>query len=72
MKRFLLLVCTSVFILLQSCNNSNNAEPAHTHDDGSTHGHDTVKPLQQEFTITDTIKKDTSTHSHDDGKKHDH
>lgn len=57
-----------------SCHtNSTNEPDTHTHDDGSIHtGHDTTKPVQQEFNVVDTTKKDTTTHTHADGEKHDH
>ena len=72
MKKILLLAGISAFVLLTSCNNKSEANGNHLHDDGSTHtDHDTSKPVQQEFNINDSIKKNTSTHTHD-GQKHDH
>jgi hypothetical protein len=57
-----------------SCNNNPKTESGtHTHDDGSVHtDHDTSTPVQEEFRVTDTIKKDTSSHTHPDGEKHSH
>jgi hypothetical protein len=67
------LAIISLFVLLSSCNNNSETKNTHQHDDGSTHiDHDTTKPVQQEFNVTDTIKNDTSSHSHDDGNKHSH
>ena len=73
MKKILLLAGISAFVFSTSCNNKTEANGNHLHDDGSTHAdHDTSKPVQQEFNVNDSIKKDTSIHTHDDGKKHDH
>lgn len=74
MKKFFIGTCMALAITLSmSCSNENTAESGtHTHDDGSVHtDHDTTKPVQEEFKVTDTIKSDTS-HSHDDGKPHAH
>lgn len=73
MKKVLLLASISAFVLTTSCNNGTEKKDTHTHDDGSTHAdHDTTKPVQQEFNVADTTKKDTSTHTHADGEKHSH
>lgn len=72
MKKILLLAGISVFILTTSCNNNAESNTTHKHDDGSVHDHDTTIPTQQEFIVTDTVKKDTSSHSHENGKKHSH
>lgn len=72
MKMLFLLASISAFVFTTSCNSGTDNKDTHKHDDGSTHAdHDTIKPVQQEFNINDSIKKDTSTHTHD-GKKHDH
>lgn len=72
MKKALLLACVCAFLLAVSCNNKSENKGTHTHDDGSTHSdHDTAKPAQQEFNVTDTSsKKDTGSHTHEDGTKH--
>ena len=73
MKKILLLASISIFVLTTSCNNSNESKNTHLHEDGSTHDdHDTIKPVQQEFNVADTTKKDTTTHTHEDGEKHSH
>ena len=56
-----------------SCNDTETG--THTHKDGTSHaGHDTVKPKQEEFIVTDSTHKDSNgkEHSHSDGKKHSH
>ena len=59
-----------------SCNNNSKTEPGtHTHEDGSTHiDHDTTKPKQQEFKVSDSTRKDSTgkEHTHKDGSKHSH
>ena len=73
MKKILLLASISIFVLTTSCNNSNESINTHLQEDGSTHDdHDTIKPVQQEFNVADTTKKDTTTHTHTDGEKHSH
>ncbi len=73
MKKLILLASISIFVITSSCNNNSETKNTHQHDDGSTHtDHDTSKPVQQEFNVADTTKKDSTTHSHDDGKKHSH
>ncbi len=74
MKKILLLSGLAVLVFTTACNNNNaNKEGAHQHEDGSTHDHaDTVKPAQQEFQVTDSLKKDTTGHTHTDGEKHSH
>ncbi|MFT3845483.1 MAG: hypothetical protein QM725_10545 [Lacibacter sp.] len=73
MKKALLIASIAVFALTTSCNNNSKPEGTHTHEDGSTHDdHDTTKPVQQEFNVADTTKKDTTTHTHADGEKHSH
>lgn len=74
MKKLLLFAIIPSFILITSCNNTEESkEKTHQHDDGSTHAeHDTTKPAQQEFNVVDTTKKDTTKHSHADGEKHSH
>ncbi len=74
MKKSLLLACISAFIITTSCNN-NSAETknTHIHEDGSAHkDHDTTKPVQQEFNVADTIKKDSAVHTHKNREKHSH
>jgi hypothetical protein len=72
-KLFFVLI-TGAMLTLYSCgNNSKSEKGTHKHEDGSTHSdHDTTKPSQQEFKVTDTTKKDTATHKHADGKEHSH
>ena len=75
MRKALLFACICAFMFGSSCNNNKTSkEGTHTHSDGSTHDdHDTTKPAQQEFNVTDTSgKKDTGIHTHDDGTKHAH
>jgi hypothetical protein len=74
MKKLLLLASITAFVITTSCNNNSKSEGTHTHEDGATHTDhkDTVKPVQQEFTVSDTTKKDTTTHTHADGEKHSH
>lgn len=73
MKKILLLSGITAILFTSACNNKSNEEGAHQHEDGSTHVHaDTVKPAQQEFQVTDTLKKDTTAHTHKDGEKHSH
>lgn len=73
MKRILLLPGITAILFTSACNNKSNEKGAHKHEDGSTHVHaDTVKPAQQEFQVTDTLKKDTTAHLHKDGEKHSH
>lgn len=68
----MVLLCGAVTVNY-SCGENKQEPGTHTHDDGSTHAdHDTTKPVQEEFKVTDTTKKDTSTHSHGDGKSHKH
>ena len=68
---FISSICTAMFLIV-SCNNNSKTD-THTHDDGSTHqDHDTTKPVQQEFNVADTTKKDTTAHTHEDGKPHTH
>ena len=74
MKRaFLFVLLCNATILFYSCG-SNSETKTHTHTDGSTHAdHDTTKPSQQEFNVTDTAKiTDTTTHTHEDGETHSH
>ena len=74
MKNVLLIssICAALFFVI-SCGNNNSQTDTHIHDDGSTHkDHDTTKPVQQEFNVADTTKKDTTTHTHADGEKHSH
>jgi hypothetical protein len=61
-------------VTIFSCD-SNKKSKTHTHEDGSAHAdHDTTKPEQQEFTVGDTMSKDTTgkEHTHKDGEKHSH
>lgn len=73
MKRILFVTIMAIGFMFGACNNSSK-EDTHTHDDGSTHSdHDTTKPKQHEFKVSDTTnKKDTGNHTHDDGTKHSH
>ena len=69
---FVSSICAAMFFV-SSCGNNNSKTDTHIHEDGSTHSdHDTTKPVQQEFNVTDSIKKDTTTHKHDDGSTHSH
>jgi hypothetical protein len=74
MKRILLFAFIGIFLTITSCENNSKSEGTHTHEDGATHTDhkDTIKPEQQEFTVSDTAKKDTTTHTHADGEKHSH
>ncbi len=73
MKKTLLLASFAAIVLTISCNNNAETKNEHTHDDGSSHAeHDTTKPVQQEFNVADTTKKDTTTHTNEDGEKHSH
>jgi protein involved in sex pheromone biosynthesis len=76
MKKTLVLACAGFLITLSACNNNSKTENkgTHTHEDGSTHDdHDTTKPVQKEFKVTDsTNKADTGTHKHADGTTHSH
>lgn len=73
MKKILLLTSISAFVSITSCNSGTEKKDSHIHDDGSTHtNHDTIKPVQQEFNVADTVKKDTTTHTHAGGEKHAH
>ena len=67
------LICIALFSIV-SCGNSPESK-THTHEDGSTHAdHDTKKPEQEEFVVSDTINTDTISkeHTHEDGVKHSH
>lgn len=73
MKKVLLIssICAALFLIV-SCGNNDSKTDTHQHDDGSSHAdHDTVKPVQQEFNVADTAKKDT-THTHAEGEEHSH
>lgn len=73
MKKLFLIASISAFVFTTSCNSGTEKKDTHKHDDGSTHtDHDTTKPVQQEFNVADTIKKDTATHTHPNGAKHSH
>ena len=78
MKKILLLTGITVLVFTTACNNESKNEDVHKHEDGTEHAHaDTVKPAQQEFVVTDSLrtdslKKDTSAHSHEGGEKHSH
>lgn len=74
MKKIFFLASICAFVLITSCNNNNTeSKNTHQHEDGSAHDdHDTTKPVQQEFNVTDTTKKDTIGHTHKDGEKHSH
>ena len=75
MKKIFFTGCLSVFLFsIVACNDDAKAD-THTHDDGSTHqAHDTVKPAQEQFNVTDTTHTDTTgkEHTHKDGDKHAH
>lgn len=74
MKKLLFIssICAAILFTV-SCGNNDSKTDTHLHDDGFTHqAHDTTKPVQQEFNVADTTKKDTSANTHDDGKKHTH
>ncbi len=72
MKKFILFGCFAASLLVVACNNTKKESGTHKHDDGSTHSdHDTTNPVQQEFNVADTAKKDTS-YTHDNGDKHSH
>ena len=72
MKKVLLIssICTALFFVI-SCGNNNSQTDTHIHEDGATHqDHDTTKPVQQGFNVTDSVKKDSSAHTHENGEKH--
>jgi ABC-type nickel/cobalt efflux system permease component RcnA len=75
MKKTILAAIIGVATLsMTSCGN-NLESKTHTHDDGSTHAdHDTTKPKQEEFTVSDTTHSDTTSHehTHEGGEKHSH
>ncbi len=75
MKKLILSIILSVSLFFVSCNNNNESTPGtHKHEDGSTHtDRDTVKPVQEEFIVPDSLSKDSAkTHTHKDGKPHSH
>lgn len=74
MKKLLLIgsICSAMLFVV-SCDNNSSEPDTHMHVDGSTHAdHDTTKPVQQEFNVADTVKKDSSVHMHDNGEQHSH
>ena len=65
----------AVLLSLGSCTDNQSQEGTHTHDGGSTHAdHDTTKPNQQEFNVSDSAQTDSSgkPHTHKDGETHTH
>lgn len=72
---FIVLLAAAAFMFNSCAGNSNEkTDGTHQHDDGSTHTDhaDTSKPVQQEFNMTDSTKKDSSAHTHEEGKEHSH
>jgi hypothetical protein len=59
MKKKFFSGCLSVLLFsIVSCNDNAKTD-THTHDDGTTHAaHDTGKPTQEQFNVTDTTHKD--------------
>ena len=76
MKKVFLIGSISICLAMSACNNDKKEPDTHAHDDGSTHAdHDTTKPQQQEFSVSDSTNiKDTTDkqHIHKDGEKHSH
>ena len=76
MKKVFVIAIVAITIVSYSCNgNSAGKKGEHTHPDGSTHSdHDTTKPNQQGFKISDSTHTDTAghEHSHGDSLKHSH
>ena len=75
MKKIFFSGCLSVLLFSIVACNDNAKTDTHTHDDGTTHAaHDTGKPTQEQFNVTDTTHKDTTGkgHSHEVGKPHSH
>lgn len=70
---FRLMLCIALFSIF-SCTESQE-QNTHTHSDGSKHSyHDTVKPVQEQFKVTDnplTAPVEIE-HTHKDGKPHSH
>jgi hypothetical protein len=76
MKKTLVIgsLCT-ILLCFGSCSDNQSEQGTHTHNDGSTHAdHDTTKPKQEEFKVTDSSQKDSTPkeHTHADGEKHTH
>ncbi len=71
---FITLILGAITITSSCGSNTSKSEGTHSHEDGSTHTDhkDTVKPVQQEFNVSDTTKNDTTSHKHGDGEKHSH
>ncbi len=75
MKKIFFSGCLSVILFSVVACNDNSKADTHTHEDGTTHAdHDTTKPAQEEFNVTDTTNKDTAgkVHTHKDGETHSH
>jgi hypothetical protein len=75
MKKIFFSGCLSVLLFFIVACNDNAKTDTHKHDDGTTHeAHDTVKPVQEQFNVTDTTHKDTTgkEHTHKKGEKHSH
>lgn len=75
MKKTILATIISVATFAMTSCGNNSESKTHTHDDGSTHAdHDTTKPRQEEFVVSDTTHSDTTSkeHTHEGGEKHSH
>ena len=76
MKKIFVFAIFATALASYSCNNnSTGKKDTHTHPDGSTHSdHDTTKPNQQEFKVSDSTHTDSAghEHSHGDSIKHSH
>lgn len=75
MKKTILyaMICVATLTTI-SCADTEDKN-THVHEDGSTHtNHDTVKPVQEQFSVTDTSSHSESDdeHTHGDGKPHSH
>lgn len=75
MKKIFFSGCLTVLLFsLVACNDHAKTN-AHKHEDGTTHeAHDTIKPVQEQFNVTDRTHKDSADkeHTHKDGDKHSH
>jgi len=75
MKKAIITAFIGIVTVTTSSCGSNTETKTHTHEDGAVHAdHDTTKPKQEEFIVSDTLTKDTTVkpHSHKPGEKHSH
>lgn len=75
MKKTILyaMICVATLTMI-SCGDTQDNN-THKHEDGSTHtNHDTTKPVQEQFKVTDTTSQTPTEgeHTHGDGKPHSH